>query len=202
MTKIHNNNYEKNLYSTIEKEIEGREMEKRIVVTIILIMVITGIVLLALLGLWKHTINTNPYYNTLSSEQRQQIKTSNSEQVIQMYYNAINAGNYELALAILSPRQLRYFCGLTFKEFLTHKFRDALEEELAYIKSLSGKISNISINYIERPTALPPLPPGAVQAEAHIDYSGNIQEPDLLFITLVKSPYDSHWQINGFGTCP
>ena len=85
-------------------------------------MVITGIILLALLGLWKYTINTNPYYNALSSEQRQQIKTSNSEQVIQMY-NAINTGNYELALAILSPRQLRYFCGLTFKEFLTHKFR-------------------------------------------------------------------------------
>lgn len=135
-------------------------MKKRIILSIVLIMVITGVIFLALIGLWKHTINTNPYYNALSSEQRQQIKTSNPEEVVQIYYNAINVCNYELALAILSPRQLRYFCGLTFKEFLTHKLRDAVEDKLAYMKSLSGKISDVSINYKERPISLPPLPPG------------------------------------------
>ena len=182
-------------------------MKKRIILSIILIMVITGIIFLVLLGLWKYTINTNPYYNVLSSEQRQQIKSSNPEQVIRMYYNAINVGNYELALAIESPRELRWPYKSTFKEFLTHKFRYTVEEDLAYMKSLSGKVSIISINYCKEEEwrrGLPPLPPGTVRFLVSFHYS-DIQEPKpphLWFITLVKSPYDDHWQIDGFGTSP
>jgi len=179
------------------------KMKKKVIFSLIVLIVATGITLATLVGLWIHTAKTNPYFDALPSSEKQQIKILTPEQVIQMYYNAINGGNYKLALAVLSPRQLRWFCrGLTFKEFLTHKFRDAVEDALEYMKPLSGKISNISFNYEERPTALPPLPPGAIELEVHIDYSDTLEEPDLWFLTLAKSPYDSHWQIDGFGTSP
>jgi hypothetical protein len=179
------------------------KMKKKVIFSLIILIAVVGITLATLVGLWIYTTKTNPYFDALPSNEKQQIKTLNPEQVIQMYYNAINGGNYKLALAVLSPRQLRWFCrGLTFKEFLTHKFRDAVEDALEYMKPLSGKIFNISFNYEERPTALPPLPPGAIELEVHIDYSDTLEEPDLWFLTLAKSPYDSHWQIDGFGTSP
>lgn len=168
-------------------------------------MVITGITFLALFISWKHTIDINPYYDSLSFEQRQQIRMLSPEQVIRMYYDAINEKNDVLRLALLSPSYLRG--PSTFKRFLKGEYRKTAEEWKRALKeshSSSKKVSIVSItrSKSELRAGLPPLPPGEIQIEVYQLYDSKLKWPDLYFFNLSKSPYDGHWQIDSGGTSP
>jgi 4-amino-4-deoxy-L-arabinose transferase-like glycosyltransferase len=182
-------------------------MKKKVIFSLIVLIVATGVTLATLVGLWIHTTKTNPYFDTLPSNEKQQIKTLTSEQVILTYFDAINNKNYELALALLSPRYLRP-CKLTFKRFLTHGFKSAVEDTLKHMKTVNS-ITNVTFDYelSKHRSSLPPLPPNTVQLAAYNNVKSN--DPNigehknlLTFIRLVKDPNDGHWQIDGFNSSP
>jgi Tol biopolymer transport system component len=134
---------------------------------------------------YKNIIKQNPYYESLSVEQKQRIIALSPEQVIEMYENA---DDYKVALALLSLDFLRELDdhGLLTEDII--KSRE--HREIASCKDVTKERNQMSI---------PPLPPDILQFVVSFK---DKEWPHLLFFNLDKSHYDGHWQILGWGTSP
>ena len=134
---------------------------------------------------FKNIIKQNPYYESLSAEQKQKIIALSPEQVIETYENT---DDYKVALALLSPDFLR---ELDDREVLTEDIIKSREHrEITSCEDVTKERNHMS---------LPPLSPDVLQFVVSFK---DKEWPHLLFFNLDKSHYDGHWQILGWGTSP
>ncbi len=134
---------------------------------------------------YKNIIKQNPYYESLSAEQKQRIIALSPEQVIEMYENA---DDYKVVLALLSPDFLRELGDPEGSMEDIIKSRE--HREIASCEDVTKERNHMS---------LPPLSPDVLQFVVSFK---DKEWPHLLFFNLDKSHYDGHWQILGWGTSP
>ncbi len=134
----------------------------------------------------KYINKPNPYYDSLTYEQKQKILSLSPEKIIDLYENT---NDYKIALALLSPYSLSRLNDP--EESIKNEIKSRNHREIASCKDIT-KERNQNMG-------IPPLPPDVFEFEVSFRSK---EWPDLLFFTLTKSPDDTHWQIVGFGTCP
>jgi len=134
---------------------------------------------------YKNIIKQNPYYESLSAEQKQKIIALSPEQVIETYENT---DDYKVALALLSPDFLRELDDPEGSMEDIIKSRE--HREITSCEDVTKERNHMS---------LPPLSPDVLQFVVSFK---DKEWPHLLFFNLDKSHYDGHWQILGWGTSP
>ena len=134
---------------------------------------------------YKNIFKQNPYYESLSAEQKQKIIALSPGQVIETYENT---DDYKVALALLSPDYLRELDDPEGSMEDIIKSRE--HREIASCEDVTKERKYMS---------LPPLSPDVLQFLVSFK---DKEWPHLLFFNLDKSHHDGHWQILGWGTSP
>jgi len=134
---------------------------------------------------YKNIFKQNPYYESLSAEQKQKIIALSPGQVIETYENT---DDYKVALALLSPDYLRELDDPEGSMEDIIKSRE--HREIASCEDVTKERKYMS---------LPPLSPDVLQFVVSFK---DKEWPHLLFFNLDKSHHDGHWQILGWGTSP
>ena len=134
---------------------------------------------------YKNISKQNPYYESLSAEQKQKILSSSPQEIIGLYENT---NDYKIALALLSPDYLR---ELDDPEGLMEDIIKSREHrEIASCEDVTKERNHMN---------LPPLSPDVLQFVVSFK---DKEWPHLLFFNLDKAHYDGYWQILGWGTSP
>jgi len=134
---------------------------------------------------YKNIIKQNPYYESLSAEEKQRILSSSPQEIIGLYENT---NDYKIALALLSPDYLRELDDPEGSMEDIIKSRE--HREIASCKDVTKERNHMS---------LPPLSPDVLQFVVSFK---DKEWPHLLFFNLDKAHCDGHWQILGWGTSP
>lgn len=146
----------------------------------------------------KYHDKRNPYYDSLSYEQKQKILSLSPCKVIELYENT---DDYKIALAVLSPYALFRFTDThpqtpNPQKIIEEKMKDIIKSrkhrEIELCKDVTKETREMNQKF-----GIPPLPPDAFEFTV---YFKDKEWPDLLFYALFKNPYDGHWQIFTSGT--
>jgi len=136
----------------------------------------------------KYINERNPYYDSLSYEQKQKILSLSPNEIIDLYEST---NDYKIALALLSPYGLSRHSQGSPEESMKYEIESRKHREIVSCKDIT-KERNQNMGIL-------PLPPGVFEFEVSFK---DKEWPDLLFIILDKYHYDGHWQINEAGTSP